>query len=161
MLLFNVASFVLSQFSMWFCSKYLKKTHGRNSLGHINRGNPIHYGKSKLPLIVSSPPMEEVLPFMMRVLILFFFFQVTKCFHWDHLSSFSPGHRCSLHLLTSSPVPSHCWPVIAAPWHVLIRLSQPPSQDLEHPLQWPHWFHWPLAERNVSRSMAVALLQLF
>lgn len=114
---------------------------------------------SKLPLIISNPSIEQLLPLMTIFLILFF--KVTKYFHWDKLSSFSPGHRCSLHLLTSSPVPSHCCPVIAAPWQVLIRLSQPPSQDLEHPLQWPHWFHWPLAERNASWSMAVAYWNCF
>lgn len=93
------------------------KTHGRNSLGHIHRGNPKYYGESKLLLIVSGPPRDEVLPLMMGILNLFFllFFPVTKRFPGDHVSSFLPGHRCSLHLLTSSPAPSHCCPVTAAP----------------------------------------------
>lgn len=47
------------------------KTHGRNSLGHIHKGNPIHYGESKLPLIVSGPPRDEVLPLLTGILNLF------------------------------------------------------------------------------------------
>lgn len=62
------------------------------------------------------------------------------------LSSDSPGQRWSLHFLTSSPLPSHCCPVTAAPWHTRARLCHPPSQDLEQPLHGPQGFHWPLAK---------------
>lgn len=65
------------------------------------------------------------------------------------LSSDSPGQRCSLHFRTSSPVPSHCCPVTAAPWHTRARLCQPPSQDLEQPLHGPQGFHWPLAKTEL------------
>lgn len=63
----------------------------------------------------------------------------------SHYPVGSPGHRWSLHFLTSSPVPSHCCPVSAAPWHTRARLCHPPSQDLEQPLHGPQGFHWPLA----------------
>lgn len=78
---------------------------------------------------------------------------------WVLLSFDSPGQRWSLHFLTSSPVPSHCCPVTAAPWHTRARLCQPPSQDLEQPLHGPQGFHWPLAKtesllvRNTLRGV--------
>lgn len=73
------------------------------------------------------------------------------------LSLGSPGHRWSLHFLTSSPVPSHCCPVTAAPWHTRARLCHPPSQDFEQPLHGPHGFHWPLAiiELNIRERYCV------
>lgn len=76
------------------------------------------------------------------------------------LSSGSPGHRWSLHFLTSSPVPSHCCPVTAAPWHTRARLCHPPSQDFEQPLHGPHGFHWPLAviELNVRERYLCQIL---
>lgn len=73
--------------------------------------------------------------------------------HKSHYPVGSPGHRWSLHFLTSSPVPSHCCPVTATPWHTLARLCHPPSQDLEQPLHGPQGFHWPLARTELPITL--------
>ena len=145
-----MSTHVIVQYAYSFCSKQFKNIQKTVYDTETEETSYIRE-KRESPFINTNTLTEETLSLtkgnIFHLFFFFFFFwgtSVSPRGHWAHL----PGQRCSLHLRTSSPVPSQGCPVMAAPWQVLILLSQPPSQDLEQPLQWPHWFHCPLAERN-------------